>query len=52
MRGFILSLLIGLAPVVASAAERPDWAFPTTDKVQPPVPPDDQPKTAPGSDKT
>ena len=52
MRGFILSLLIGLAPVVASAAERPDWAFPTTDKVQPPQSPDDQPKTAPGSDKT
>jgi cytochrome c553 len=33
----------------ALAAERPDWAFPTTDKVQPPSRDDGKPKTAPGS---
>ena len=38
--------------MLASAAERPDWAFPVTDKVQPPLPADDQPHTAPGSDKS
>ena len=56
MRNLLWALLIGLAPIaipiLAGAAERPDWAFPVTDKVQPPLPPDDQPHTAPGSDKS
>jgi len=34
---------------MASAAERPDWAFPATDKVQPPSRDDGKAKTAPGS---
>jgi len=52
MRRFILLLLVGVLPVVAQAANRPDWAFPVTDKVQPPSHDDGQPKTAPGSDKS
>lgn len=53
MRRIVLALLIGLVPLAAGAAERPGWAFPVTDKVQPPTPPDDgQPKTAPGSLQT
>ena len=52
MRNLLLVLLIGFTPMVAAAAERPDWAFPVTDKVQPPVAPDDKPHTAPGSDKS
>jgi cytochrome c553 len=51
MRTAILVLLTGLVPIVAQAADKPDWAFPVTDKVQPPAKEDDQPKTAPGSDK-
>jgi len=35
MRGLILSALL-LAPCVAVAAEKPEWAFPVTEKVQPP----------------
>jgi cytochrome c553 len=34
------------------AAERPDWAFPVADKVQPPISEDDRPKTLPGSAKS
>jgi cytochrome c553 len=46
-------LLIGLVPVVAEAAERPDWAFPVTDKVQPQSTTDHgEPKTPPGSTKS
>ncbi len=56
MRNLLWALLIGIAPIAAPilayAAERPDWAFPVTDKVQPPLPADDQPHTAPGSDKS
>jgi cytochrome c553 len=56
MRNLLWVLLIGLAPIAAPilalAAERPDWAFPVTDKVQPPLPPDDAPHTVPGSDKS
>ena len=51
MRKAVVALLVGLAPVLAYAAERPDWAFPVTDKVQPPVQDDGGVKTAPGSDK-
>ncbi len=42
-------LLVVLVPLAACAAERPDWAFPVTDKVQPPSRDDGKPKTAPGS---
>src|SRR6202049_2310544 len=56
MRNLLWVLLIGLLPIAvpisAAAAERPDWAFPVTDKVQQPLPPDDQPHTVPGSDKS
>jgi cytochrome c553 len=56
MRNLLWVLLIGLVPIavpiLATAAERPDWAFPVTDKVQPPLPPDDAPHTVPGSDKS
>jgi cytochrome c553 len=57
MRNLLWVLLIGFlapiaVPVLAVAAERPDWAFPVTDKVQPPLPPDDAPHTVPGSDKS
>ena len=53
MRKAVCALLIGLVPLIAYAAERPDWAFPVTDKVQPQTIADDgKPKTAPGSDRT
>jgi cytochrome c553 len=56
MRNLLWVLLIGLAPIaapiLAGAAERPDWAFPVTDKVQPLLPADEQPHTVPGSDKS
>jgi cytochrome c553 len=35
MRGLILSALL-LAPCIAVAAEKPEWAFPVTEAVQPP----------------
>jgi cytochrome c553 len=44
--------LLGLGPIAALAQQRPDWAFPVTDKVQPPTTPDDATHTAPGSDKS
>jgi cytochrome c553 len=47
-----LALLIGLVPIVAQTQQRPDWAFPVTDKVQPPAAADDAPHTAPDSDKS
>jgi cytochrome c553 len=52
MRIRLLAFLIGLAPVLALGAERPEWAFPVADKVQPPTREDDQPKTLPGSSKS
>jgi cytochrome c553 len=57
MRNLLWVLLIGFlapiaVPILAIAAERPDWAFPVTDKMQPPLPPDEQPHTVPGSDKS
>ena len=42
-------LLLIAATGTACAAERPDWAFPVTDKVQPASRDDGGPKTAPGS---
>lgn len=44
-----LTLLISLAAELALGAERPDWAFPVADKVQPPSKDDNQPKTIPAS---
>jgi cytochrome c553 len=53
MRTLAWMSVICFISVAAYAAQRPDWAFPTTDKVQPQTVPDDGgPKTAPGSDKT
>ncbi len=52
MRKTAVALLVGLAPVLAYGADRPDWAFPVTDKVQPPSKDDGSAKTAPGSDKS
>jgi cytochrome c553 len=42
-------LLLVVATGMACAEERPGWAFPATDKVQPPSRDDGGPKTAPGS---
>jgi len=52
MKKFVCLLAVGLASCLAPAAagaERPDWAFPVTDKVLPPSKDDGRPKTAPGS---
>ena len=46
------TLLIGLLPEIAYGAERPDWAFPVTDKVQPPSTQETAPKSPPGSTKS
>jgi cytochrome c553 len=48
----LLALLVGLVPVVALGAERPDWAFPVADKVQPPTKQDGRPTTVPGSSRS
>jgi cytochrome c553 len=47
--GCIVMLAALVAGAPALAAERPDWAFPVTDKVLPPSRDDGKPKTAPGS---
>jgi hypothetical protein len=47
-----LVLLIVLMPVVAYGADRPDWAFPVADKIQPTSQDEDQPKTLTGSTKS
>lgn len=49
-----LALALGIALIAAPAlaGERPNWAFPVTDKVQPQVAPLGDPKTPPGSAKT
>jgi cytochrome c553 len=53
MRRSVWLLLISLLPVAAHGADRPDWAFPVTDAVQPATPKeDDQPKTLAGSTKS
>src|SRR4051794_16061955 len=49
----LVAAMFVLGPVMASAADKPDWAFPVTEKVQPNVTPEDgKPKTAPGSSKS
>lgn len=46
-------MLIGFIPVAAFGAERPDWAFPVADKVQPPsLANESEPKPPPGSTKS
>jgi len=53
MRRSVWLLLIGLLPVGARAADRPDWAFPVADAVQPAAQKeDDRTKTLPGSAKS
>jgi cytochrome c553 len=50
---YLWTLLIGLIPLVAHGAGRPDWAFPETDNVQPPSTTDGgEPKTLYGSIET
>ncbi len=50
MRSVACILTVALAcATTAVAAERPDWAFPVTEKVLPPSRDDGKPKTAPGS---
>jgi cytochrome c553 len=51
MRGLRV-LLISLVPVVALGAERPDWAFPVADKIQPPARDENQQQTRPGTSRT
>lgn len=36
MKGLVGLLALALVPAAAAAAERPDWAFPVTEKLQPP----------------
>jgi cytochrome c553 len=49
MRILAYLAIVALTCAAAMAAEKPDWAFPVTDKVQPPAKDDGKPKTAPGS---
>ncbi len=49
MRTGLLALALALMPAAALAADKPAWAFPVTDKVQPPSRDDGKPRTAPGS---
>jgi cytochrome c553 len=49
MKTLICVLVLASAPALAVAADKPDWAFPVTDKVQPPVKVDSRVRTAPGS---
>ncbi len=52
MKNFISILVLALVPALAFAAERPNWAYPETDKVLPPRTDDGKPKTVPGSTKS
>jgi len=49
MNNLVYVPLLTLAPTLAAAAEKPDWAFPVTGKVQPRSNDDGRPRTAPGS---
>jgi cytochrome c553 len=51
MLRFVGALALVLLPCVASAQEKPTWAFPVTDKEQPNVPENNAPRSAPGSTK-
>jgi cytochrome c553 len=52
MRAPILLLSLILLPAAARAAERPDWAFPVADTLQPPTTENVQPKALAGSTKS
>jgi len=53
MRTLMWALFIALLPAMAHAVDRPNWAFPVADAVQPATPKrDDQPKTLAGSTKS
>ena len=52
MRGLIIALFIGALPVAAHAVDRPDWAFPVADEIQPPSKDDSLPNTVTGSTKS
>jgi cytochrome c553 len=49
MKEFIFAVVLLISPCIAFAADKPDWAFPVTDKVQPPSKDDGKARTAPGS---
>src|SRR5262249_16531448 len=49
MKHLACIVMLAVAPAAALAAEKPDWAFPVTEKAQPPSRDDGKPKTAPGS---
>ena len=51
MKRFLCIFMLGLIPSVATAAEKPMWAFPATDKVLPATQ-ELKPPSAPGSAKT
>jgi cytochrome c553 len=53
MRWILTLYLVLVSSSLALAAEPPAWAFPVTDKAQPPAAPDDgKPKQMPGSSRT
>jgi cytochrome c553 len=49
MKHLVGILILALVPLTAIAAERPDWAFPVTDKVLPPSKDEGKLFTAPGT---
>jgi cytochrome c553 len=52
VRNSVWPLLVALISVPAYGADRPDWAFPVADQVQPSLQESDQPKTLSGSAKS
>jgi cytochrome c553 len=48
----VWALLMSVVPVAVHGAERPDWAFPVADQVQPSTNENEQPKTLPDSAKS
>jgi cytochrome c553 len=52
MHKWVYVLLVIAVPALAYGADRPEWAFPEVDKIQPPSPPGDQPKSLQGSAKS
>jgi cytochrome c553 len=52
MRKWVCMLFVAAAPALTYGADRPNWAFPEIDKVQPVSTPDDQPKTLAAGAKT
>jgi cytochrome c553 len=52
MRAAICVVALSILQAAVCAAERPDWAFPVADTIQPPAGNDDQPKTIAGSTRS